>query len=154
MHQTDKLHVAVTKIKKLCQEIYDALGSGHSESVYQEALAISFRQEEISYAKELTVELHYKKQNIGYGAADFVVYIDDLAIVLELKTAEKCNKGQKQQLRCYKDALKADHGMLINFWKPGTAQATDDGDLSVIELDHQLRPKKPSKNAKIEHDDK
>jgi GxxExxY protein len=142
MRSADKLQLAITRINQLCREIYDTLGSGHNESIYQEALAIALRQESISYAKELTVELTYKDQNIGYGAADFVVYIDDISIVLELKTAEKCGQGQKQQLRCHKEALKANHGMLVNFWKPGTKPATSDNDLTVVELDHPLRPKK------------
>jgi len=114
------------KIDAVCGKIYKQMGQGHDEKVYQKALAIELRSLDIKYEKEATIELFYKNEWVGEGKADFVIVAPDgNSIVLELKAVDGCSHGYKQQLNCYMDALRAQFGMLINFWQPGNGGTPD-----------------------------
>ena len=97
----------------ICNEIYEILGSGHTESVYHRALETEFRLQGINYNSEVATPIYYKENYIGYGRADIV--LPDV-LVLELKaTATSLRGPDKEKLKSYMTSLKIDDGIIINF---------------------------------------
>ena len=94
-------------------KVYEILGHGFVESVYQEALEIEFRRRNIPYKREVEIEVYYDGVLLEKKfRADFVCYD---SIIVELKAVSELDEGNLLQLCNY---LKATHlrlGLLINF---------------------------------------
>jgi GxxExxY protein len=112
--------MTVKRIEQLAREIYDTLGTGHTESTYQGAMEIAMRLEGEHYEAQKVVPVLYKGMQAGYGIADVVL----ANIVIELKAARAIGPGDLAQVRCYMQALAIKRGMVINFGQPGTKDAT------------------------------
>ena len=63
------------KIIKACMNVFNELGNGFLEAVYQEALVLEFGLMKIPYKKEAKIDIYYKgnKLNKEYYA-DFICY--------------------------------------------------------------------------------
>jgi len=97
-------------ILKHCEHVFRAMGTGHTEKVYHNALLIEFQLSNIPYRSEVMCPYFYKGIVTGYGTADVVVY----NTILELKANNHQPKQHGLQLKKYVNSLKMD-GMLINF---------------------------------------
>ncbi len=100
-------------IRGAAMKVYEILGHGFVESVYQEALEIEFRRRNIPYKREVEIEVYYDGVLLEKKfRADFVCYD---SIIVELKAVSELDEGNLLQLCNY---LKATHlrlGLLINF---------------------------------------
>ena len=100
-------------IRGAAMKVYEILGHGFVESVYQEALEIEFRRRNIPYKREVEIEVYYDGVLLEKKfRADFVCYD---SIIVELKAVSELDEGNLLQLSNY---LKATHlrlGLLINF---------------------------------------
>ena len=65
-------------------EVYNELGLGFLESVYQEALTSALRDAGLSCERERLVEVRFRGRTVGEFRPDIVV---DDAVVVELKVA-------------------------------------------------------------------
>lgn len=101
------------KIIGCCMSVYNGLGSGFLEAVYEEALETEFKKNGVPYKKQVKLDLFYqgKKLNKTYRA-DFICYDK---IVLELKVVNNTPIAFYKQLRNYLKATNLELGMLINF---------------------------------------
>ena len=71
------------KIVGLCMKIHKELGAGFFESVYQEALELELKKNNIPFEKEKKLPVYYNGQPLKkYFCADFSSYD---SIVMELK---------------------------------------------------------------------
>jgi GxxExxY protein len=96
-----------------CMNVYNELGNGFLEAVYQDALEIEFQLLNIPYQREVPYQVTYKgrKLNRKY-IADFIMYD---SIVLELKAQEFLVRANHSQVVNYLKASKHKVGLLINF---------------------------------------
>ena len=101
------------KIIKACMNVFNELGNGFLEPVYQEALAIEFELQGIPFQREQKLEITYKgrKLNKEYYA-DFVCYNK---IIVELKAISVLVKANQAQVINYLKATKMKIGLLVNF---------------------------------------
>ncbi len=99
-------------IMKACFAVYYKLGGGHPESVYQNALAIELKSQNINFKEQVRTKVLYDGQTVGIGYADFV--IEDL-IVIEIKKRPQLHFNNIIQIEKYMAALKLDLGILIHF---------------------------------------
>ena len=108
-------------IRKIAKDVYDTLGSGFSEDVYDQAMQVGLRVQHIHYESQKVLELKYLNTCVGEGYPDLVVHFDDKTfVVVELKAVgSKMGAGEEQQLRNYMKILGAQFGLLINFQLPG-----------------------------------
>jgi GxxExxY protein len=114
------LSYVVETIKVIARDIYQCLGSGYAENVYERAMHVGFQRENIKYESQKVVELKYEGFCVGEGYADLVVWSGEDKLVVELKVlAQSLSWGEKQQLKNYMNILSVRQGLLINFWKPG-----------------------------------
>jgi GxxExxY protein len=104
------------KIVGVAMRLYNELGYGYSEPIYQECLSILCTEEGIPWEREkkLTMYFHNKALEKKY-IADFVCY-DDL--IVELKAVSELTKEHRAQLFNYLRITHAPAGVLINFGHP------------------------------------
>lgn len=111
--KTQLLYEDITyKIRGAIFDVYNALGSGHKEKLYQNALAKEFDNLKIEYSTESTLKVEYKGKKIGNYRPDFVV---EEKIILELKAVEFVTKTYETQILHYLKATGFKLGLLVNF---------------------------------------
>lgn len=110
------LYVDLTyKIRKALFTVYNILGFGHKEEVYQKALASELDSLSIPYENEVYLPVLYKNERVGSYRADFVV---DKKIILELKAVDFMPKTFETQLLNYLKSTGFSLGILVNFGSP------------------------------------
>jgi GxxExxY protein len=100
------------KIIGLAFKVYNKMGFGFLESVYQNALLIELRKAGINAEKKKPIIVYYEGENVGEFEAD--VLVED-AIILELKSVRQLAKAHEVQLVNYLVATGKDVGLLLNF---------------------------------------
>jgi len=92
--------------------VYNELGFGHKESVYQKAIACGFRNKGIDFKEQLRFKLKYKEEDIGLYILDFLVFNK---IALEIKQKNFISGRDIKQLYRYLKALNLKLGIIITF---------------------------------------
>ena len=120
-----KLKKVVNQIKKLAREVYEELGSGFDECVYQKAMEVGLRLAKIRYENQKVVELKFRDHYVGEGYPDLIVNLNGIKLVIELKATGKLGGKEEAQIKSYMKILKISDGLLINFQSPGTDVAKE-----------------------------
>tara|TARA_A100001011_G_C14139421_1_gene769016 strand:+ start:528 stop:1004 length:477 start_codon:yes stop_codon:yes gene_type:complete len=120
-----KFQVFSDLVVKIVKVIHKELGPGFRENVYQSAFSIELRKFDISYQKEMSFEIFYKKQFAGVGELDFFINDKKLPnVIIETKSVDKINDNHRSQLVSYlksakhnfdKDLSNTKYGILINW---------------------------------------
>ena len=106
----------VYKIVGAAMEVYNVLGPGFLEAVYQEALEIELTDRGIPFEPQKELRITYKGRTLNKSyTADFFVFGQ---IVVEIKAADHLTSHDEAQLLNYLKATGMKVGVLINF---GTA---------------------------------
>jgi GxxExxY protein len=100
------------KIRGAVFQVYNTLGFGHKEIVYQKALAHEFVKQKINFEKEKKLDVIYDNEKVGFYRPDFVV---DNKIIIELKSLEFMPQTFEKQLIYYLKGTGYRLGLLINF---------------------------------------
>ena len=100
-------------INGAAMQVYNVLGHGFLESVYQEALAIEFTNRGIPYQREKELKIYYDGKELQQTyRADFVCYDD---IIVEIKAVSELDGSHRSQVYNYLKATGFKLGLLINF---------------------------------------
>lgn len=100
------------KIIASAYDVYNKLGFGFSEKVYENALMIKLKQKELPVIQQAPINVYFETQLIGEFFADILV---DNKIILELKAVSVHSKAHEAQLINYLKATGKKVGLLINF---------------------------------------
>ena len=100
------------KIIGIFYRVYNKLGYGFLEKVYENALMIEFRSERIQAMAQSPIRVEYNGQTIGEYFADLM--IEDKVIV-EIKAAKSLAVEHEAQLLNYLKATDIEVGLLLNF---------------------------------------
>ena len=99
---TNELEAA---IRKIAYEVYEELGSGHTETVYHRAMEVGLRlhEDDIKYESGKVLELTYQGYYVGEGFADLLVGSGENRIAVEQGRLSNQGMGrhEEQQLRNY-----------------------------------------------------
>jgi GxxExxY protein len=103
----------VYKVIGAAMEVYNELGFGFLEAVYQEALAIEMINQNIPFEIQKPLIITYKNTKLKkeYNA-DFFVF---KKIIVEIKTEKNLVPSDEAQLLNYLKAINKRVGLLINF---------------------------------------
>jgi len=93
-------------------KVHSFLGNGFQELIYQRALAIELRKNNINFQRELDMQIYYSGENIGTRRVDFLV---EDCIMVELKAIIKLEDVHLAQAMNYCQAYGLPVGLLINF---------------------------------------
>ncbi len=107
------LHADVTDgIIKAFYKVYNSLGYGFLERVYENALLLELTSSGFQAIQQHPIQVYYEQQLVGEYFADILV--NDL-IILELKAAEQIRDEHAAQLTNYLKATRKEVGLLLNF---------------------------------------
>ncbi len=104
------------KMIGLSFDVYNRLGYGHKEKIYQKALQELLDKEKIKYQREIYCPIKFESKVIGKYYLDFL--IDD-KLILELKVAEDFYPKHFKQVINYLKARKLKLGIIILITKSG-----------------------------------
>jgi GxxExxY protein len=93
-------------------EVYNELGHGFLESIYEKALAIALAQAGINVERQVPVSVWFRSELIGDFRADMLV---EEKVLLELKAARTIDQAHEKQLLNYLRATDVEVGLLLNF---------------------------------------
>lgn len=104
------------RVAGAAMKLYNELGSGYSEVIYQECLSIICDELSIPWEREKTLDMYFHDKVLSKKyKADFVCY-DDL--IVEIKAVSEVLSEHRAQLFNYLRITGSDYGMLINFGEP------------------------------------
>lgn len=104
------------KIVGAAFKVYNEIGYGFSEKVYQKALGCEFLNIGVKFNEEVYVPLEYKGEKLVKYFADFVV---EQKILVELKVVKKLSYSHAKQLLAYLRASGIKLGLLVYFTGEG-----------------------------------
>jgi len=99
-------------IIKAFYDVYNELGYGFLEKVYENALSYELRKQNYSVQQQALIEVYYDGLQVGQYFADLLV---NDTVILELKAAEGIAEEHEAQLLNYLKATDIDIGLLLNF---------------------------------------
>ena len=94
-------------------DVYNSLGPGLLESVYEEALVFELQQRGLKVERQLEVPIRYKGQELK-TALRLDLLIEN-TIIVELKSVEEMKPVFAKQLLTYLRLLDKHVGLLVNF---------------------------------------
>ncbi len=95
-------------------KVYNTLGYGFLEKVYENALIHELRKAGLECKKQSPIQVYYDEIQVGEYYADIIV---ENKIMLELKAAEAIREEHEFQLINYLKATDVELGLLLNFGK-------------------------------------
>ena len=96
-----------------CFEVYNALGPGLLENVYEKALIQELKLRKLKVASQAPVDITYKGVTIGSDLRLDIIVEDTL--IIELKSVENLLPVHFKQVRTYMKLLDKPAGLLVNF---------------------------------------
>lgn len=112
MDEKNKMDPITFTIIKCFFTVYNTLGYGFLEKVYEKALCIELESNGFKVEKQKPIQVWYKKQSVGNYYADLVV---NDQVIVELKTADSLSEQHANQLINYLKATNIEIGLLLNF---------------------------------------
>lgn len=100
------------KLRGIFFEVYNQLGPGLPEKVYQRAIIQELKDQKISYETEKVITIKYKDIKVGQQRLDLV--IDD-KIIIEIKAIDNMHLLFEKQTLAYLKASGYRLALLINF---------------------------------------
>lgn len=100
------------KIIKAYYSVYNTLGYGFLEKVYENAMVLELRKLGIHGRRQVPIKVFYDGDRVGDYFADIIV--EDL-IIIELKAGEALCEEHEAQLINYLRATSIEVGFLFNF---------------------------------------
>jgi GxxExxY protein len=92
--------------------VYNQLGYGFAEKVYENALAIELRKQGLLVEQQKPISVYYDSLLVGEYFADIIV---ENVVILELKAVRQLVNDHVSQLINYLKATPIEVGLLLNF---------------------------------------
>ncbi|MEW6196965.1 MAG: GxxExxY protein [Bacteroidota bacterium] len=102
------------KIIEAFYKVYNTLGYGFLEKVYENAMKIELIGMNLKVENQKNIKVHYNGFQVGDYFADLVV---SDTVIVELKAAEAICEEHEAQLVNYLKATNIEVGLLLNFGK-------------------------------------
>jgi len=106
-------HAALTeKIIGVFYDVYNELGYGFLESVYEASLALALEQAGLVVERQVAIPVWFRGQKVGEFRGDLRV---NGLVLLELKCSRVLDVAHEAQLLHYLKATEVEVGLLLNF---------------------------------------
>jgi GxxExxY protein len=93
-------------------KVYNALGYGFLEKVYENALMTELKQHGVPATQQAPIKVYYEEQLVGEYFADLLVAGK---VIVELKVVDTLTHEHHAQLLNYLKATEIEVGLLLNF---------------------------------------
>jgi GxxExxY protein len=102
------------KVISAFYKVYNTLGYGFLEKVYERAMYIELKKMGFQCICQNEVNVYYENEVVGVYFSDITV---EDCLILELKAAENIGEDHEAQLINYLKASKMEVGLLLDFGK-------------------------------------
>jgi GxxExxY protein len=110
---TELMHADLTDtLIRVYYDVYNELGHGFLESVYQKAFALVLRQEGLTFQQQTPIRVNFRGEDMGEFFADLLV---ESSVLIELKAVNALERAHERQLLNYLRATNIEVGLLFNF---------------------------------------
>ncbi|WP_310594401.1 GxxExxY protein [Flavobacterium sp.] len=107
------LHKRITDaVLKIYFDVYNQLGSGFLEKVYQNAMYFELKDKGFKVEAQKQIKVYFRKQLVGEYFADLIV---EDKVIVELKATELLMNAHVAQTLNYLKATEIEVGLLLNF---------------------------------------
>lgn len=100
------------RIIEVFYEVYNELGHGFLESVYEAAFEVALTAKGLTVLRQIEVPVWFRGKKIGDFTADMLV---EKCVLLELKAGRALDQAHEAQLLNYLRATEIEVGMLFSF---------------------------------------
>ena len=100
------------KIIRVFYEVYNELGHGFLESVYERSLEIALNSLGLKVCRQIEIPVWFRGKPVGDFTADMLI---EGCVLLELKAARSLDASHQAQLLNYLRATEVEVGLLLNF---------------------------------------
>ena len=100
------------KIIRVFYEVYNELGHGFLESVYERSLEIALNSLDLKVCRQIQIPVWFRGKPVGDFTADMLI---ENSVLLELKAARALDTSHQAQLLNYLRATEIEVGLLLNF---------------------------------------
>jgi len=100
------------KIIRVFYEVYNELGHGFLESVYEKSLEVALSSVGLKVCRKIEIPVWFRGHQVGDFSADMLV---ENCVLLELKAARALDSAHSAQLLNYLRATEIEVGLLLNF---------------------------------------
>ena len=100
------------KIIEIFYKVYNRLGYGFLEKVYENAMMIELNKDGINAISQSPIKVLYEGEIIGEYYADIMV---DSKVIVEIKASKRLIEENEAQLLNYLRATDIEIGLLLNF---------------------------------------
>ncbi len=114
MEEQNRLNPITFLIIKCFYNVYNTLGYGFLEKVYEKALCIELQNKGLNVERQKPIQVWYNNQIVGDYFADIIV---NEKVIIELKTADSISEQHENQLINYLKSTNLEIGLLLNFGK-------------------------------------
>jgi GxxExxY protein len=150
----------IIEILDSANAVFQDIGEGWPETVYQKAMEVELRERGIKYEEQIVLPVYYKdKYIVGEGKPDLIILVElgsgkRVYIVIELKTDTSIKEDNRVQIQRYIKALnkslKSENdivfpvGFIINFTKrsneriDGRVMQVNNSTIQWLEVDVEI----------------
>ena len=100
------------KLVRVFYEVYNELGHGFLESVYEKSLEIALNSMGLKVCRQIEIPVSFRGQLVEDFSADMLV---EGCVLIELKAARSLHTSHTAQLLNYLRATDIEVGLLLNF---------------------------------------
>jgi GxxExxY protein len=93
-------------------EVYNELGFGFLESVYEDAMVIALEEKGLKVEQQVPIPVWFRGRSLGKFEADLIV---ERAVIIELKAVSQLIEAHIAQLMHYLRATEIEVGLVMNF---------------------------------------
>ena len=111
-YQDIKYKALTEKIIKIFYKVYNTLGYGFLERIYENAMMIELKREDILAFSQYAIKVFYEDEIVGEYFADILA---DDKIIVEIKATRNLALEHEAQLLNYLKATDKEVGLLLNF---------------------------------------
>lgn len=101
-----------SRVIKVFYDVYNELGHGFLESVYERAMCVALREAGLRVIAQHPISVNFRGQSIGEFIADLIV---EDCVLIELKAARALDTSHEAQTLNYLRATDIEVGLLMNF---------------------------------------
>jgi len=156
MVDANQIEAIVKKVKECATKVYEELGGGWNETIYQKAMEVALRTINLPYETQRILPITYSGFVVGESIPDLVVWVEEKSrrtgIVIDLKWESGIKEEHSSQVMKYIQELKKQvkgnesvypNGYVINFTKNATSVKVSEemlessGGVQILEVNHK-----------------
>ena len=111
-YKDSKYKELTEKIIRIFYKVYNKLGYGFLEKVYENAMMLDFKKENFPAVSQYAIKVFYEDEIVGEYFADILV---DGKVIIEIKATRNLTMENEAQLLNYLKATDKEVGLLLNF---------------------------------------